>query len=101
MRSMDISSHELLELNEKLESAQRIARLGYWRYDREDDLLYWSKEMYQLTGFDSSVAAPSLNELIKQMHETYRPQFSGLLEQAFSGGTEFSMERSRRYRSCS
>lgn len=91
-RSMDISSRELSDLNQKLESAQQIARLGYWRYDHEEDLLYWSKSMYELTGFDPLLAALSLNELLNQIIEEDRSQIADQFKKAFIEDKEFSME---------
>lgn len=47
-RSVEISSRELIELNRKLEHAQKIAKLGYWFYDKVKNSIYFSKELCNL-----------------------------------------------------
>ena len=85
-RSMELSSKELLELNEKLESAQHIAHLGYWLYDLENDQLSWSKEMYNLVGCDPSQPIPTMKEIQASMHEDDREKFIEMMEQVVSKG---------------
>src|SRR3990167_11382380 len=57
-RSMEISSREMLELNERFEIAQGIAHIGYWFYNRPANQILWSKETYQLFGLDPSLSVP-------------------------------------------
>lgn len=91
-RSMTLSSNELIGLNEKMEAAQALAHLGYWRYDRITDLVTWSNEMYQLTGFDPEKGAPSLTEILGQMSEEQRLRIMDLMQQAFATSQDFSTE---------
>src|SRR5438552_2311393 len=44
-RSMDISSKEMLELNNRLEKSQQIAALGYWNLNLYNDSLALSKTL--------------------------------------------------------
>lgn len=39
---------ELLGLNDQLETAQQIAKLGYWSHNLKTDELFWSKEVYEI-----------------------------------------------------
>ena len=41
---------DLKRSNERLENAQRIARLGSWDWDIEKDELHWSDEIYRIFG---------------------------------------------------
>lgn len=91
-RSMTISSKELMALNEKHESAQKIAHFGYWRHDRETGQLSWSKEMFQLTGFDPAQGVPDLNDVLNQIQEDDRLKIMGLMQQSFADGSEFNIE---------
>lgn len=91
-RSMTLSSTELMDLNEKLESAQNTAHLGYWRYDRTTDALFWSKEMFGLTGFDINFSAPPLTQVLSNIPEEERICLKKAFEKAFEDGKEFSLE---------
>lgn len=91
-RSMRISSNELMELNEKLESSQQIAHLGYWRYDRETDALLWSKEMFELTGFDPASGVPPLSEILQQMGEEQQIEFEKLMQRGLNNNEPFALE---------
>lgn len=91
-RSMILSSDELKAVNEKLESAQQIAHLGYWRYDNDTGQLTWSKEMFELTGFDPVNGAPKFKDLLEQIQKDYQEKLLNLMKQSMSNGHEFSME---------
>lgn len=92
-RSMEISSREMMELNEKLEYAQQIAHLGYWLYDRVEDKLTWSKEMFRLAGIDPSEGEPKLAQAKELLiHENDRSKLTALIERAFSEGKDYEME---------
>ncbi|WED43574.1 ATP-binding protein [Legionella cardiaca] len=80
-RSMDISSREMMGLNEKLERAQHIARLCYWHYDAEINRIYWSQEFYNLLDLASDTAH-SLEGFIELVHAKQRMQLQNLVKKA-------------------
>ncbi len=90
-RSMDISSSELLGLNEKLEEAQHIAKLGYWLFDPAANDLIWSKELYALFGIDSALL-PSWQDFLRLIHEQDRQNFAELAQKALQDGTNYDCE---------
>ncbi|MEX2350332.1 MAG: PAS domain-containing protein, partial [Flavobacteriaceae bacterium] len=38
----------ILEYNEKLQTAQKIAKLGYWEFDFKNDELIWSDQVFEI-----------------------------------------------------
>ncbi len=68
-RSMNISSKEMMDLNEKLEHAQHIARLGYWTYDGLSDRSIWSKESFALLNLNPADKPPGHKQLSALVHE--------------------------------
>tara|TARA_R110000850_G_scaffold218852_3_gene344439 strand:- start:22988 stop:27589 length:4602 start_codon:yes stop_codon:yes gene_type:complete len=38
----------ILEFNEKLQTAQKIAKLGYWEFDFKNEKLTWSDQVYEI-----------------------------------------------------
>lgn len=91
-RSMTLSSNEMKALTEKLESIQHFARLGSWQLSQEDNLLSWSKETYDLTGFDPLKGAPLWGDFLAQVHPSDREQLKGAIDECFTKGHEFSVE---------
>lgn len=91
-RSLDISSREMMDLNEKLEFAHKIAHLGYWIYDKEEDKLTWSKETFYLAGMDPAEGTPPLEAVIELVHEEDRDKLKESIERAFSEGKDFELE---------
>jgi PAS domain S-box-containing protein len=91
-RSMDLSSRELSELNQKLANAQRIARLGYWIYDKENDTITWSSEVYELFGFDSAVTPPNFEEVMQLIYEPDQIELRRLIKESFVEGKGYEYE---------
>jgi hypothetical protein len=81
-RSMDISSKELMDANDKLETAQEIAHLGYWLYDSVDNKISWSKETFKLFGIDPKNGEPNFNECLELIHAHDRPRINSFIERA-------------------
>lgn len=83
-RSIEISSRELLALNDKLQNAERIANLGYWTYDRSKDKVFWSKEIYRLLGFDPAETGQDFQQQLQLVHEEDRALIKTLFERSFA-----------------
>jgi PAS domain S-box-containing protein len=91
-RSLELSSNELLSLNERLENAQHIAHLGYWLYDKHEDQLIWSKEFCYLFGIESGKPTPSYEEFLELIHPKDRMAIEDIIEKAFSQSQNFEHE---------
>lgn len=91
-RSMRISSTEMMDLNEKLEYAQKIAHLGYWFYDRKENKATWSKETFHLMGIDPADGEPSFENAMEYVHKNDRKKLIHLIELAFSEGKDYEIE---------
>lgn len=91
-RSMDISSREMQALNDKLESAQHLARLGYWYHDRVKRENLWSKELYRMFGLENGKPAPSIELVITLIHDDDRPLVEESIRKAFTDGEKYEFE---------
>lgn len=91
-RSMEISSREMLNLNQKYENAQEIAHIGYWIYNRTTEKIFWSKETYRLFGINPRLAVPPYENIMQLIDEKDREKLNLLVERAFSEGKDFEME---------
>lgn len=91
-RSMEISSREMTELNEKLLAAQEIARLGYWTYDQQTEKITWSKELYKMFGYDSTKNPPTFYNIFDLMHPDDREKHRELVEKSLATGEDYEVE---------
>lgn len=91
-RSMELSSQEMLEINEKLVSAQETAGLGYWSYDKQNNTIMLSQSLYRLFGLNPTELAPSLDEFMELVHEDNRTPLKRLMENAFLQGKQYDYE---------
>ncbi|MEI7812367.1 MAG: histidine kinase dimerization/phosphoacceptor domain -containing protein [Ignavibacteria bacterium] len=65
--------------NEKIwQEAQQLARVGIWRWTVATDKIEWSKELFNITGLDPNLPAPSFTE----MSSVYTPESWQLLSEA-------------------
>ena len=90
--SIEVSSRETSELNQKLERAQQIAHLGYWYYDRETGNIQWSKEMYNLFNCDPVNPIPDYNELMNKINKEDRNHLKNLIDHAWDTGESYELE---------
>lgn len=91
-RSMALSSQELMEANQQLETAQMIAALGSWHYDDYQKKAFWSPELYRLIGRDLSLSAPDYPEFVALLHPNDREEFTRRANHALNHGTDYNME---------
>lgn len=60
-QALQISQNRLVE-------AQRIAKLGNWEWDIQQDKLYWSEELYHLLGVDPKTCEASYSLFLSHVH---------------------------------
>lgn len=91
-RSMELSSEEMLDLNKKLETAQQIAGIGYWLYDRSNEKITLSKELYSLFGLNPGEPLPNYEKFMQLVHKEHRSNLRELMERAFSERIDYATE---------
>ncbi|BAO44102.1 EAL domain-containing protein [Thiolapillus brandeum] len=62
------NARNLIESQDRLESAQRIAGLGYWRWDSESDQLDISKNLAEMLGVAQDRLTMPLNDYLNWVH---------------------------------
>lgn len=66
---------EIKEYNEKLKTAQEIAKLGYWEHNLTKDELYWSDQVYEIWEVDKNVYEPTVENFFKMVYPEDRQKF--------------------------
>ncbi|HEU5054834.1 MAG TPA: PAS domain-containing protein [Hanamia sp.] len=86
--SFDVTEREktlaqLKDSEEKLMTAQRIAKLGYWKCDLNDFQIYWSEEIYNIFGVEKESFSPTLEKLMESIHPDDRENYYKNREETF------------------
>lgn len=91
-RIQSIASHEMQDLYDRLEEAQRIAGLGHWSFAKVGQKGLWSEECFRI--LDMPVSAPALNfkELMARVHRDDRIDLRDRVDAALHDGKDFEIE---------
>ena len=90
-RSMEVSSHEVMDLNSKLSHAQNMAAMGYWSYHQINNKFYWSNDSVQLLGSAFTSKSSTLEEFIRNLDPAVQDEVTEKFDTVLQGGekTEF------------
>lgn len=75
----------ILDINQKLVTAQKIGQLGYWELDMDQQTLYWSDEVYRIWGVNPDEFAVNFNNFYQTIHPDDRAKFDAAQEPAIKG----------------
>jgi PAS domain S-box/diguanylate cyclase (GGDEF) domain len=76
---------ELEIVNERLRTAQRIARVGSWEHRLEDDSLIWSDEVYRILGLTPGSDCERLEVFMSLVHPEDRQKLREEYDRALRG----------------
>ncbi len=76
----------LRESESSLVEAQRLARIGNWRWDIKTDEVHWSDEMYAIFEVDMKSFIPNINSFTDFIHADDLPSVTGVMEKLTSEG---------------
>ncbi len=77
---------------QELREAHRLARVGSWRWDLEDDRVTWSPELYRITGHDPALPPLTFDELMRHQTVESATAFRAALDSARRSGASFQTE---------
>ncbi|MEQ1529646.1 MAG: EAL domain-containing protein, partial [Methylococcales bacterium] len=92
------AEQRLKQYAERLEVAEKHVGAGSWEHNLSTGNVWWSKQMYQLLGFEDSGAAPGFNEFIAMLH----PEDRTAIEEEYAQivqGLEPMLQSPREFRS--
>ena len=82
-----------LEASEaRLLEAQQIARLGSWEWDVRKDVVWWSRELFEVYGVDPARFPASYAGFLERVHPDDRERVNGIIDHAFRTGEPFQFE---------
>jgi len=83
---------KMLQSEERLAKAQRLARLGNWEWDLNSGELHWSEEMYRLFGIDPGHWAPTRDTQLERVHPSDKDTVSRALVEALRNVRPYSLD---------
>lgn len=87
---------ELAVARNNLMSAQRVARLGHWEWDKSGQVMHLSENAADILGFDKNQKIINLESLLQRIHEDDRIKLKQLFASALSHDEAVGLE----YRMC-
>ncbi len=79
-------ARELQASREQLATAQRIAKLGYWRWNYKNGEFHISGNLAQMLGVDQTQFGSRLNDYIEYIHPEDRGYIKNIITTVVSGG---------------
>ena len=87
-----IQSNEDLKARERqLHEAQRIARVGDWRWDIDDGRLFWSEQTYRIFDMDPA-ATPTYAQFLDAVHPHDREDVQAAVAGALAGEAGYALD---------
>lgn len=82
---------ELWQLNQKLETAQQLAKLGYWELNFESEEIFWTMEVFTIWGRHPSNFKPNFQNYLETIHPEDREAFLSARQQIITNGGELDV----------
>jgi PAS domain S-box-containing protein len=82
----------LADANIHLQEAQRLANLGSWSWDVEQDRVSWSEQLYEIYGIPRQRFRGTVAEFFSFIHPDDRAHVEESVENALHSGREFTHE---------
>ena len=87
-----LAEKELISAHERLLDAHRLAHIGTWDWEMENDTVIWSEELYNIAGRDPSLPAPTYAEHPLVYSPASWERLSEAVNFALSTGEPYNLE---------
>ncbi len=88
--TQDITDRKKIE--NKLNEAQRLAKVGSWLFNPSTQKIEWSDETFHLWGFDSKKGAPDYETMVNLIHSDDQELFNTSVDEAIKLGKSYDIE---------
>jgi PAS domain S-box-containing protein len=87
-----LAEEQLRDREAKLNEAQKIAKIGSWRYDIASNTSVWSDEMYRIFDVDPLAFNPSKENAYARFHPEDLRRVAKVVERAIADGEPFEFD---------
>ncbi|QDT94463.1 PAS domain S-box protein [Gimesia algae] len=92
INNQKIAEMDLKVLHEKLSEAQRLAHIGSWEWNIQDDTLWWSDEVYRIFGVTKSNFILKNDFFLQTIHPDDRQLVEQMIAQTLNYDIPYSTE---------
>ena len=94
---MDLTARRYIEEDlertaKRLEEAQRIAHVGNWEWDPDNNVSYWSEELYRIAGLEPRSFDTPVSRTLERVHPDDRDRVHEAEVGLLSGNDGYSIE---------
>jgi PAS domain S-box-containing protein len=82
----------LRQKDRELSEAQRLAEVGSWYWDAQNDVVTWSEELYRIAGLDPKLPAPSFKEIPQFYTPESWERLQRAVEKAQQDGASYELD---------
>ncbi|HCM25930.1 MAG TPA: hypothetical protein DIC34_05175 [Treponema sp.] len=82
----------LLNRETELNEAQRLAHIGSWEWDADNDTIRWSNEYYRIYGIDPDMPTPNYTEHLKAYTAESAGRLNIVVKQAMEIGESYEVD---------
>jgi PAS domain S-box-containing protein len=86
-----LTAAKLVEQNRLMTMAERMVKVGYWRFDVRTQEIHWSDEVYRIHGLLTS-CRPTLATVLDAFHRDDRKSVTESIERAMCDGAPYDFE---------
>ncbi len=86
------TSDKLRDTQRRLETAQRIAKLGHWEWTFNDNKVIWSEEICHIMGFPGSKTSAISHQLVTRIHPEDLIRVKTIIKNAIREKSAYSVE---------
>ena len=91
-QALEEREHELRESEADLLEAQRLAKIGSWRFDIPSNTITWSEELYRIFEIEKTAFGGEYNFFLHQVHPDDTPRVLETNRKAREGEGPFEVE---------
>ncbi len=77
--------------NALMAAAQKLTRVGYWRYDADEGTLDWSDQIFEIHGLDPRTGPPTLDAAVEYYHPDDRARVRATLDAALREKRDYDL----------
>ncbi len=93
IRPRKAAEDALLQMRAELYEAQRLGKIGNWRWNPRTDTAVWSPELYRIYQLDPALPPPTVAELEKMYSPASQEARDAAIQEALKTGRPYEAER--------
>lgn len=90
-KTVQTKTEEKIKTNLQFKNAQKLARIGNWEWEIDNDKIIWSDEVYKIFGLSSQSFAATYDAFINTIHIDDRKSVEEAINRSLKSGEEYKV----------